>query len=47
VDVLLGKAELLEGDTSSDLDLSSDDVDTGDLLCEVRSVPENARRTYR
>lgn len=32
VDVLLSQAELLEGDTRSDLDLGSDNVDTGDLF---------------
>jgi len=33
VDMVLSKAELLKGHTSCDLDLGSDDVDTGDLLC--------------
>jgi hypothetical protein len=32
VDRVLGKAELGEGDTASDLDLSSDNVDASDLL---------------
>lgn len=32
VDVVLGETELLEGNTSSDLDLRSDNVDTGDLF---------------
>jgi hypothetical protein len=32
VDVLLGQAELSKGDSGSDLDLSGDNVDTGDLL---------------
>lgn len=33
VDVFLGKTELGKGDTSSNLDLSGNDVDTGDFLC--------------
>lgn len=33
-DVVLGQTELLKGRTSSNLDLSSDDVDTSDLLCD-------------
>lgn len=32
MDVLLGQAELSKGDSGSDLDLSGDNVDTGDLL---------------
>lgn len=34
MDVLLGQAELLERHTGSDLDLSSDDVNPSDLLCD-------------
>lgn len=37
VDVLLGETELLEGYTSGNLDLSGDDVDTGDFLCFCQS----------
>src|SRR5690242_1362678 len=33
-DVVLGQTELLKGRTSSNLDLSSDNVDTSDLLCD-------------
>jgi hypothetical protein len=32
VDMLLGKTELFEGDTSSNLDLGSNDIDTGNFL---------------
>jgi hypothetical protein len=35
VDVLLGETELLESDAGGDLDLRGDNVDAGDLLCEV------------
>jgi hypothetical protein len=37
VDVLLGQAELSKGDAGSDLDLSGNDVDTSDLLCDTIS----------
>jgi hypothetical protein len=32
VDMFLGKTELFKGDTSSNLDLGSDDIDTSDFL---------------
>jgi hypothetical protein len=35
VDVLLGETELLKSDASGDLDLRGNNVDAGDLLCEV------------
>jgi hypothetical protein len=31
-DVVLGQTELLKGSTRSNLDLCSDDIDTGDFL---------------
>ena len=38
VNVFLCETELLESNTSGDLNLSSDNVDTGDFLCEQPSA---------
>lgn len=41
MNVVLSQAELFKGDTCRDLDLSSNNIDTGDLLCgRVRSPAE-------
>ena len=43
----LGEAELLKGDTGSDLDLCSDDIDAGDLLYEMLAYPHKQEVIHR